>query len=748
MKVQCACGAKYSFDATPEMVVNPISLVCQNCGTDISGFVNQLIQQELADATPAPAPVKARLSIHREEPKTETQTEAAPAEEEFPVCNKHAPTRTSERCFICRKPICPSCMELFGYACSPLCKAKASANGIELPVYENERAFVEARHWRKVGFAAAGVGAIVLALVGLWLWYIFAGCMPRPYFAVRFDQDPARSGESVFCADHQIVFLHGATLARHDTKNKNQIWSRELIAKPTGGGKEAMFEYQYAVESLRLRVSGQNVWVFSPGKLTRYDWASGEPKQEIPLTDGEAVAQGDEVLLVNATPGQRGVTHIALATGEIQHEQIADAAGAKSHKVSLATTKNSSHTRYGGLPMKPSDKNLATPLDPSLIASQVQSMSLPARIALPATLSSTYNQERLMNEINDQDGVPKAQPTANPLLREDYSLIPLKDGCLQFSVRLLEEKIISHSAMKAKSGKSALDGKVNQAATGAIVNELLNDMQRDRGGDTVTENVSRYWVTLRRADEKVSAEWVGEVTGPPGVIPLDTVNVLAAGEMLRVFDKANKKLWEAKLTFKLPLDRYAYADSSTTGAGPCVERGGVLYVADEGVLTAFDLATGAVRWRLPSVGIAGIFFDDAGMIYLNTTTADLDSIKFSRQIDVNKRVDDVVTKLDPRSGKLLWSAKPGGMLNYVSGQYLFVVVSQSGDFDEHGESTYGFDTGLEKSASLKIRRLNPKNGRIIWDHYQDRCPIDVKFRQNEIQLVFRREVQALKFLTF
>ena len=83
-----------------------------------------------------------------------------------------------------------------------------------------------------------------------------------------------------------------------------------------------------------------------------------------------------------------------------------------------------------------------------------------------------------------------------------------------------------------------------------------------------------------------------------------------------------------------------------------MERKDTLYVIDQGVLTAFDLATGNARWRLPSIGIMGLFFDDEGMIYLNTTTASPDSLKYSNQIDVTRKNAYLVMKLDPKAGKV------------------------------------------------------------------------------------------------
>jgi len=36
----------------------------------------------------------------------------------------------------------------------------------------------------------------------------------------------------------------------------------------------------------------------------------------------------------------------------------------------------------------------------------------------------------------------------------------------------------------------------------------------------------------------------------------------------------------------------------------------------------------------------------------------------------------------------------------------------------------------------------------MWEHYQDRVPFDVRFQDNSIELIFKREVQVLKYLTF
>ena len=230
MKIQCSCGAKYAFDLSPDLAQRPVQLICQACGLDLSQPANDLIRQELAQAggvSPAPQPLPTvRVRIHQRESAPEpVAPQPAEAEE---ICPKHPDQLATDRCFVCAKPICPKCMELFGYVCSPLCKAKANSHGLQVPVYSGQRSLVEARLWRWTGRAAWAAVLAVMAAIGVWIWYAWFGCLPKPVFAVRF-ADVAYSGQSCFCGQDQIVLLHGDTLARYDMKSKKEIWSRRLI---------------------------------------------------------------------------------------------------------------------------------------------------------------------------------------------------------------------------------------------------------------------------------------------------------------------------------------------------------------------------------------------------------------------------------------------------------------------------------------------------------------------------------------
>jgi hypothetical protein len=675
-------------------------------------------------------------------------------------------------------------MELFGYVCSPLCRGKAEAQGLRIPTYAGQRVLVEARRSSWVGRVAAVVTVVVLGAVGVWFWYIWFGSVPRTVFSVRFPEK-AYSGEALLCGPDQLVFLHGGTLARYDLRAKSQAWSADLIEhkqvdaavdaeikrmqvliqkannenpdhvpKMPAPDKLARAMEREVASELDLRVHGQNVWVARPGKLVRYDWATGKPVKDVPLDErfGPAIPCGDEVLAIGLESGKPVVTHVNLNTCDSTSQEIrgnesgSPPASERPQGGSGKPPAGNQHSpELAGLPTGMPGKDAGKALDPAKVAEQAQHMSFPARIALPALLAGNLNQERALAELDDQ--APRApRPTADQTPMDRFFLVPVEGGFVQVSVRLLERKLVSHSAMKAPAAKSALDGALTMAKTSEAASEILNEMQRSRGGDVVTEDESRYQVALQRLGGQ--GEWSGEVTGQVALYPQKTVNVLTANKRLIVFDQSNRKLWESSLNYNVTGGPGAAPNGDPAyGQGPCVEHKDGLYVFDEGVLTAFDRATGNVRWRLPSVGIAGLFFDDKDMLYVNTTTASPERIKYSRQIDISQKAVSVVMKIDSRSGKTLWTAQPGGLVAYVSGPYVYSVQSYQPQ-DEEDENPYVPDTGFETPPYLRIKRLNPKTGREMWEHFQQRAPVGVGFDRNRIALVFKKEVQVLRCLAF
>jgi hypothetical protein len=728
-----------------------------------------------------------RLRTHADAAPAADPAETGSAEAPTERCPKHSEPAT-EHCRVCNKPICPKCMAMFGYVCSPLCKAKADSHGIKVPVFAGQKSVMEAKLWRKVGLVTCGVGVVVASVLGLWFWYAWFGSAPKAAFSVRFDQ-PAYSGQSCICSNDQIVFLHGDMIARHDMKAKKEIWSRHLVdlkeidaevdaemkamkkmidkanndnpdhvPKMPDPEKLKRHLARAAAEALQLRVYGKNVWVSSPGKLVRYNWDTGNPDKEMPLNQGfgPAICRGEELVVMANDSGKQMITHVNLTTCDTRSEEVPvpvppEVASAPKGKAPSAKSAGKNGSRpsrsqeMAGLPLSPG-KDSGKPLDPAKVAEKAQHLSTPAKIALPALLANSASQQRTMNELDDQ---PRRTPPGDDAdfdMSDSFTVIPTKDGFVQFGSHLVERKMVSHSAMKAPPKKSALEGNVTVAKTAEIANEILNDMQRQRGGDVVEEDESRYQVTVCKPDGK--EVWSAEVIGPPRLFPLTTVNVISANKTLIVLDKQNKKLWQASLNYNVVGGMGALEENvALYGQGPCVEHKGGLYIFDQGVLTAFDLTSGNVRWRYPSVGIAGLFFDDNDMLYVNSTTANPETIKYSRQIDISQKAGSVVIKIDSKTGKTLWTAQPGGLINHVYGKYVYSVQYYQPHEDEE-ENPYAPDTGFETPPYVRIKRINPGNGKEMWEHFQQRAPLDVQINGNQIQLVFKKEVQVLRFLAF
>ena len=734
MKIQCPCGAKYAFDLTPEMAHEPVKFVCPQCGLDSSEIVNQLVQEELAEQNlppappppatpqppPKPAPVRLKIS-HAEKPaEPPPAATAPPADYVSKHCPKHPRELATEKCTVCGKPICPQCMELFGYFCSPLCKNKAGLQGITAPEYAGQRFAVEKRFWRKTGLIF-GSGAVVLVLaLGWWIWYAWFGSVPHTCFSVRFaDDDRAYAGGVQLVGADQIVFLHGSTLARYNLKTGKEIWSQALVtpdqiaaivkqedderarANQNASGDEYVHvpppgaeerEAKIALQNaLTLRVSGQDIWVAAPGKLTHYDWNTGKVLQETELP-GAAIAFNDPT--------------------------------------------------SGGL-----FSTDGKPLDPGKVAQQAQNLNLPARIALPALLANVSHEAQLEAALRDSDGATH-QRTHNagstPEETENVTLVGNENGLVQFGVKMLQQNIVTREAMRAPTKKSVLNNpNLSVSDTASVANETLNEMQRNNGGDTVSEDDSRYQVTVHIPNAPDTVDWTGEVVGPPELLVLKTVNVIAAGKTVIVLDKSNKKLWDTTLTYDVASG--SGREESPYGAGPCVEHNGLLFVFDQAVLGAYDLTTGNARWRLPSVGVVGLFFDGQNNLYVNTTTGNPDDIKYSRQIDITQATAAVLLKIEPATGKILWRATPGGFVSYLSGKFIYAVQSYDPNPTDQ-EVLNDSLVDLQKKPYLRIVRIDPQNGRVLWDHEQDRCPVAVQFDQNSIELIFKREVQVLKYL--
>ena len=118
-------------------------------------------------------------------------------------------------------------------------------------------------------------------------------------------------------------------------------------------------------------------------------------------------------------------------------------------------------------------------------------------------------------------------------------------------------------------------------------------------------------------------------------------------------------------------------------------------------------------------------------------------MKYSQQIDIGDKNYPVILRLDPKTGKMLWRSERNGRLSHVFGKLVYTMEWHGGDDDEEPNP---YKVGIEIPPHIRIRRLSARNGAPLWEYYQKRAPLNVDIQKNTIQLVFKKEMQVLKFL--
>jgi hypothetical protein len=650
VKIECPCGTRFAFEVEPVNGRMPVVVSCPSCGLDGTNAANAVIQRQLgvqplaapaearprirlsggaapsvAPPSPPPPPVPVYSSVPSSdagpalaEPAPSSDGAPAPETPAIELCPKHRTIPASEHCRVCGKPICAKCMELFGYVCSVYCQSQADKLGIEVPVFAGKKSTVQAREWRTMKLAAAGIAAVFVGLIGLYGWYYFVGSRPKTMFSIKVPK-AERPGFAELLSLDEMVVLRGSKLSLFDLKGK-ELWTATVsgIKAPAPRESASVFD-EYEPPPPEVRVIGEDIWIVLPDKLARFEKKTGKPKPEVPIKDsiGKVEFTDSSILVTAENPaGQKTLTHVALPAG--------------------------------------------TPRTETLAAPPVARFA-----ARPAALAARTDP--------DDDA-------ASSFSFGGREFIPAGPNVARFSSRLIEKRMVAVQAIKEAPKESGLNrtGLTARDSLKATIEEL-NSMQRESTGGVSYENESRYQVTLKRMLPADSPDWSGEVIGQPLFYALKSVDALVAGKTIHVFSKKNVKLWEGKLSYPVS-DRVASSFGYSGEIAPCVEEAGTLYAFDKGMLTAFDARTGAARWRVPSVGISKVVRDSRGMLYVSTTSASPESIQYSQQIKAEKD-KPVILKVDSSSGKVLWRSEGWGDTCLVSGKFVYVTSSQISGLD-------------------------------------------------------------------
>ncbi|MGZ8901564.1 MAG: outer membrane protein assembly factor BamB family protein, partial [Limisphaerales bacterium] len=605
IKILCDCGTKFAFDIEPIGGKMPGAVNCPSCSRDATEAANEIIAQQLVSNTPVSAgssirtagpmkvapPAGGTTSIRVSAPAAMTAiAEATPVidapDAPHQNCAKHPQAPGAANCVVCQKPICLDCMALFGYLCSAYCRGLAARKNIHVPVYAGMKTELIQAEVKQGNKLLMGVGAASVLFLALFVWYSFFGSKPR--MAWKLENSPsARFIHSQWIGRDKILAVASDKAGLYQASSGKQIWESsfkadekvEQKASTVMDDDEADFTFFSPLE-IRTRVAGKDLWVVFPRKAVRFDLNSGDRKQEIPLPQPiEDGTFSDAAFLGIAKPaeGKHVLARIDLNAGKLQ----------------------------------------------SIVLTQAVTRVLYPNNRIPTAGSGYVNAER----ASDSFGAARLADD-----RREYFLSG--SSVVHVNIKLLEQRFTQVQAMREQKGPSIIDSGNARASQGfAAAEEFLNESRRAETGGVRLEDESRYMVTLRRPFGGGSA-WSGEVVGPPAFFPLNNLDLLVAGKSIYAFNKTGQKLWESKISYPLA-PRFI---EGLTDEYPALEMGSKLYFFDQGNLIAFDSKNGQVAWRLQSVGISSIVRDPDGKLYVSTTTAGPDQIKFSEEVSLTDKI--------------------------------------------------------------------------------------------------------------
>jgi hypothetical protein len=678
IKIECSCGARYSFEVEPREGRLPAPVQCPVCQADGTEAANKIIA-ETAAAAPEKSP---RLRIHSAAASPPPETVAAPpaAEPEAVCCARHPTHPAVNHCVVCQKPICDECMASFGYLCSIACRYEAERTKTKVPVFKGQKRVAEDQAVRRGLWLTGVVVALLLLCLGGWGWFAFVGSKPH-LTAWMKTSGPA---EVQFLGRDRILVVTPAEASLRDLSLKKIAWSASLNDPGASPALAAPQVFQ----------NQGSLWICLGDRVKCLDAAAGTVKQTIPVAGHFlSFTPSDSSLLVVSALDEthRTTLHIELPGGAVSTREIS-------------------------VPRK-EKQTLPDDLPPS-----VQPTA--------AVLLSQALDEQKFNK---------------PLDAMSSEFFSAGENLVELRVKLLEPKVTLVQSIKPR-GPSQLNGQTTASTSSSLVaEEMFNDLKRSQTGGVRRVDDSLYEVRLRRWTAPQPVEWTSQVIGAPSFFPLSTVDLLVAGNNLVVFDKQNRKLFESKLTY--PVDERFTTGNLARRLMPAAERAGTLYFFDQGVLTAFSLPDGAVRWRLTSFGATAIQFDDQGMLYLDTTAAGPEDIQYSDTITFAK-IPPVLLKVDPAGGKILWKAAQRGQRGLISGKFLYAESVDQGGGGMAGALADALNTQPgEAAVNFHLYRLDPATGETIWDLYDHRRPDALTVRDNHILLLFGNDLEIFRYLT-
>lgn len=688
IKVFCDCGTKLGFEAEPVDGRLPFTLTCPNCSADCTAAANQVIAEASVPSAPAPGltvGLRVKQHVPPPEPPPSAQASDAASTGVPGLSFKHTPKVPEP------EPAAATAAPATSEDETESVEARRTRRLAEAKAKQAEQNVM----WAKVASIGRMVGFVVAVLLGAYFWYYFSGSKPKLYFATQLASGSYGATAELLGPDRLLVLdAKGVTL--HDMKEDKVVWTVAAPGAPGGearaadadeddfpGSRFASFGGSGAYE---LHTTETDVWALLGGQLLQLDPVSGTEKKRIPVAGSLTSFQpaGDSLLVVTATGGTASqILRVNLASGE-------------------ATT-------------------------------ETATQAVTEKVAVPVAIDPNKPQTAgnlMANAELEEEGLS--------LAKQRSQFIAAGDHAVRLDVKLLAAKITQQKVMRDASTESKLNSKTSAASNPlALAEESFGELKRAGGGAYEEVDESTYEVAvLRLKGGEAGPPWTGQFTGVPGFFPAQTVDVVAGNQEVVILSKDNRELNRLRLPY--PLGERGGLYWRRQEQPPCIEADGVLYLRDKGALTAIDPASGQKRWDFTTVGITSIRPDAKGAVYVSSTTADPDSIQFSGDVKMQNRPQAVLLKLDAQTGKLLWRGTQAGTDVYLSGKFVYGTRPAG--------STLTLMAGQDSAPRTWFFRLNPRNGKSLWEYNHEGSVDQVDVFENRIMILNGEQVKVMKFL--
>jgi hypothetical protein len=521
----------------------------------------------------------------------------------------------------------------------------------------------------------------VVWLFGWWLWFSFVASKPHVAFTYSAPES-TRFDQAQLVGDDRLVAVTSLKLALQDWQADREIWS---VALPKADAPKPLPRPQPR--------GGGNEDDFGPSRMRSLDFD----------TDGPSLlhVEGGSIWLGR---GQT-ITRYDLANGskktEVALSQKADEFADDERSI-IAVSASAPRQR------------VVTRVELGTGKSESQLFTLPVGARRQAAASDAF-----------YDG-PDAEAR----------FIPAGASVAALATQLLEHRIVTSDGSQPASErkKTPLIDRENLRAADST--EAAAEFFNQNGG-AIERDESRYRVTLRRLFAN-GAEWSADVVGRPAFFTTPALDVLVAGTDLTALEKDNRVAWTAKLSYPVGPEFLEGGDRS-----PVVANGSRLYVFDLGTLTAFDLRSGKVAWRLQSVGIHQVV-PSGDALYVATSSAGPEAIKFNEGIRFSDRTFPIILKVEAATGKVLWSLDRLADHVVTSGKFLYVARSATSAM----ESLSAVSEQRDAAVTFLLRRVDPATGKPDWTWMQNGAPDDWTARNNTLLVRRRHVLKLLKFASW